>query len=205
MMFEISKKKLLRGTRAYRQQHVEERDQRLAWLSRERQANATSDEPNIDEFINVYGADLLDAVVNDEKELFDLLHRFTTPIDRNELMFWLDQIKSPESSQMLNVLFNDRVAQLYCLVGGKCILTVQKYPVLGFGRYQYLVFPPDTSTDFLADDFEEAPVPDRPCDDAGSSHILSTIFAEWSYGRPKSMLARDFICSVCERAENLES
>lgn len=199
MNFEISKKELLRGTRAYRRQHSEERDQRIVWLGRERLANATSDEPNVGEFVNVYGADLLDAVL----EAKEPLNHYTTPIDRYELTFWLDQIKNPESKRMLNVLFNDGVAQLYCLVGGKRILISQECPILGFGRQRYLVFPPDTSTDFLADEHEETPDPDRLCDEANAGHILSAIFAEWSYGRPKSMLARNFICSACERAESM--
>jgi len=201
MTIEISSKELLRGTRAYRRQHSEERDQRIVWLGRERLANATSDEPDIAEFLNIYGVDLLEAVES-EKRAVELLCRCATSFDRYELAFWLDQIKNPESRQRLRMLFDEEAVQLYCLVGGNRVLTTQRTAVIGFGRYEYFVFPPDTSTDFLADEHEETPDPDRLCDEANAGHILSAIFAEWSYGRPKSMLARDFICSVCERAEN---
>ncbi len=201
MLFEISSKELLAGTRAHRRNHPEEKEQRLAWLRRERSANASFDEPDVKEFLNIYGVDLLEAVAREAEEPYDLLAQCATPIDRIEIQFWLSQLRNPESRRALYSLFNDRVVVLYCLLGGRQILSFVQgrvYPSLS----PYCVYPPDTSTDFLADDFEEVVDYDRFCEPADYNHILSAIFAEWVNGRPKSAFARDFICTACERVEN---
>jgi hypothetical protein len=67
--------------------------------------------------------------------------------------------------------------------------------------WEFFVYPRDTATDFLAED--ESVDPDRDYDFGDSSSILSALISEWTFGRPKSTYARDYICSICEAAEGV--
>ncbi len=200
MITDISGKELLAGTSAYRRNHPEAKEWRLSWLNRQCRANATTDEPDMREFMNIYGSDLTDEVQN--ADWTDLLSRCATPIDRNELSFWLDQLQPhSEVLRALSGMFSDNVVSLFCLIGSKQILSVEVFRQ----DKTFLVYPPDTSSDFLAEETDETLNADRLFDPADSSTILSAIFAEWLFGRPKSTAARQFICSVCNKAEGLAS
>ncbi|MCX6782057.1 MAG: hypothetical protein NTW66_02995 [Candidatus Magasanikbacteria bacterium] len=194
----MSEKQLLAGTRAYRRIHPEEKDQRAAMLRRQRSANATTDVPDVEELMNIYGADLVEAI--GEYDWKDLFAKCATPIGRDEITFWLAQCSCPEARRTLSAMFYDGAVDLYCLVGAKrCLCVETHHPQLSM--WDCKIYPSDTALDYMADDVDEVADSKRTCDFAGDSDVLSVIFAEWVFGRPKSTAARSFICSVCERAE----
>lgn len=196
MKLEITAERLLAGTDARRRLFPQEKAKRMAWLHRAKRANATTDEPDIPFLLEVYEDVILNAV-RAAPDSHELLTRLTTPIGREELMFWFDQCRSPAARGKLFTMFNDKAVILYCQFDDRRILAYETWCPIPVFR----IYPPETSTDFLADDTREEVDPNRDSDLASDFNILSAVLAEWTMGRQKSAAAREFVCSACEKIE----
>jgi hypothetical protein len=195
MSLDITERGLLAGTGAYRRIHPELKDRHLAKLRELRRANATIGEPDIMFLLEVFG-DVLDQEVSRFTDWHELLTCRASPIGRDELGFWFDQCAYPSSIRTkLFGMFNDGVIQIFCQWDQRHLLVCDA-GIAEVAPWDYLVYPADKSTDHLAED--EAVDSEREYDFAGSVSVLSALLAEWSFGRPNSMEARDYICSVCE-------
>ena len=190
----MTERELLAGTGAYRRIHPELKDQHLAKLRELRRANATMGEPDIKYVREVFG-DVLDREINRFTDWHELLTCRASPIGRNELDFWFAQCNLTESARIkLCGRLNDGIIQIFCQQDQQHLL-VCDVGAPGLGRWDYSVYPACGSDDYLSDGVMGNHL---HFDSADSGSILSALFAEWSFGRPNSMEARDYICSVCE-------
>lgn len=196
MRFDISREELVAGTRlaVAPASSLEPSGDLRAWLRRAEVANVTTDPPDAIAFVKLFGPQLLQALR--AKNMCDELYRCVTRVSPDEYEFFLPMcspVLSASDWKQLEGAWKEQGISLYCLLDTRQLMASH----IANGGFHIL------------SKFPSLPCPGKPCDVeeirasyflhdlADDLDVLSAIFAEWVFGRPKSMVARDFICQIC--------
>lgn len=200
MKLEISREELLAGTRLAPKASRAPKEEVRSWLKRQRVANVTTDFPDIATFLLYFGEELMNAVV--EEGALNVLEKYATAIDVDKMHDWLMSNPNLTAAERIEIarLCSTANARLYCRTDSGHLLVVQL--ISSSGIPLLTTFPADHYLEFLDED--NGLLPGSVCHDlADAKDVLSVVFSEWICGFSKSRLARDFLCSVCERAADV--